>query len=59
MISLFLEGWEVERWIKLPLASDLLCQEMRDACWESSEPLGSLRSLCSECQEGRKRSSEA
>ena len=31
------------------LSMDLLCQEMRDASEESSESLGSPRSLCSEC----------
>ena len=34
------------------MAMDLLCQEMRDACWVSSEPLGSPLSLCWQCREG-------
>ena len=34
------------------MTMDLLCQEMRDACWASSESLGSPCSLCSQCQEG-------
>ena len=41
------------------LSMDLLCQEMRDACWGSSESLGSPRSLCLEWQEGRRRCSDA
>ena len=41
------------------LSMDHLCQEMRDACGESSESLGFQRSLCSECQEGRRRCSDA
>ena len=36
-----------------------LCQEMRDACRRGSESLSSPRSLCSECQEGRRRCSDA
>ena len=36
------------------LSMDLLCQEMRDACWRSSP-----RSLCLEWQEGRRRCSDA
>ena len=34
------------------LAMDFLCQEMRDACWVSSESVGSLCSLWSQCQKG-------
>ena len=60
VISLFLEDWEVERVpLSCHLSMDLLCREMRDACWVSSESLGSPRSLCSECQEGRRRCSDA
>ena len=41
------------------MTMDLLCQEMRDACWKISESLGFPRSLCSECLEGRRRCSDA
>ena len=42
VISLFLEDWEVGRVaLRCHLSMGLLCQEMRDACWESSESLGS------------------
>ena len=34
------------------MTMDFLCQEMRDACWDSSESLGSPCSLCSQCREG-------
>ena len=34
------------------MAMDLLCHEMRDVCWDSSESLGSPRSLCSQCRIG-------
>ena len=37
------------------MAMDLLCQEMRDACQESSESLGSPCLLCSQCLEGGSR----
>ena len=60
VISLFFEDWEVGRVaLSCHLSMDLLCQEMRDAWRESSESLDSPRSLCSECQEGRRRCSEA
>ena len=56
VISLSLEDWEVGRVaLSCHLSMDLLRQEMRDACWESSECLDAVRSLCSECQEGRRR----
>ena len=45
VISLFRAGG-----IKLPLVDGPSCQEMRDVCKVSSEPLDSPRSLCSECQ---------
>ena len=41
------------------LSMDLVCQETRDACKESSGSPGSPHSLCSECMEGRKRCSGA
>ena len=41
------------------LSTDYSCKEMKDACWESSESIGSPHSLCSECQEGRRRCSDA
>ena len=37
----------------------LLCQEMRDACSESSESMSSPRSLVSDCLEERRRCSDA
>ena len=33
------------------MATDLLCQEMGNACWDCPEPLGSPCSLCSQCWE--------
>ena len=52
---LLLEDWEVGRVaLSCHLSMDLLCQEMRDACKGSSESLGSPRSQCSECLEGRR-----
>ena len=45
--------------LSLHLSVDLSCQGTRDACRGSSESLGSPRSLCSECQEGRRRCSDA
>ena len=40
--ALFLEDWELGRVaLSCHMAMDLLCQELRDACWVSSEPLGS------------------
>ena len=38
--ALFLEDWEFGR-VACHMAMDLLCQEIRDACWDSSESLGS------------------
>ena len=38
MVALFLEDWELGR-------VAFSCQEMRDACWDSSESLGSPCSL--------------
>ena len=50
-ISIFLEDWEVGRVaLSWHLSMDLLCQEMRDVCKGSPEPVDSPRSLCSECQ---------
>ena len=49
--SLFLEDWEVGRVASsCHLSMDLLCQEMRDVCKVSSEPLDYPRSFYSECQ---------
>ena len=60
VFSLCLEDWEVGRVaLSCHLSKDLLCQEMRNACKGSSESLGSPRSLCSECQERRRRCSDA
>ena len=60
VIHLFLEDWEVGRVASsCHLSIDLLCKEMRDACWERSKSLGSPRSLCSVCWEGRRRCSDA
>ena len=51
VVALFLEDWELGRVaLSCHTAVDLLCQEMRDACWVSSESLSSPRSLCSQCQ---------
>ena len=51
VVALSLEDWELGRvaW-SCRMAMDLLCQEMRDACWWSSESLGSPRPLCSQYQ---------
>ena len=50
VVALFPEDWEIGRVaLSCHMAMDFLCQEMRDACDESSESLGSSRSLCSEC----------
>ena len=39
--ALFLEDWELRRVaLSCHMTMDLLCQEMRDACWDSSESLG-------------------
>ena len=53
VVALFLEDWELGRAaLSCHMAMDLLCQQMRDACWDSSESLGSHYSLCSQCREG-------
>ena len=50
VITLYLRDWEVGRVASsCHLPMDFLWQEMRDACWVSSESLGSPRSRCSEC----------
>ena len=61
VISVFLEGWEVGRVaLSCHLSMDFLfCQDMRVAKRRSSESLGSTRSQCSGCQEGRRRCSDA
>ena len=42
MVALFLEDWDLGRVaLNCHMIMDLLCQEMRVACWESSESLGS------------------
>ena len=49
VVALFLEDWELGRVaLSCHMAMDLLCQEMRGACWDSSESLGSPCSLCSQ-----------
>ena len=46
VVALFLEDWELGRVaLSCYMAMDLLCQEMLDACWVSSESLGSPLSL--------------
>ena len=53
VVALFLEDWELGRVaLSCHMTVNLLCQEMRDAYWDSSESLGSPCSLCSQCQEG-------
>ena len=43
--ALFLEDLELRRVaLSCHMAMDFLCQEMRDACWDSSESLGSPQS---------------
>ena len=50
--ALFLEDWELERVaLSCHMTMDLLCQGMRDVCWDNSESLGSRCSLCSQCWE--------
>ena len=48
VVALFLEDWELGRvaW-SCHVAVDILCQEMRDACWVSSESLGFTPFHCS------------
>ena len=51
VVALFLKDWELGRVaLNCHLSMDLLCQEMRDAYWGSSDSHGSLCSLCLECQ---------
>ena len=46
------KDWELGRVaLSCHMAMDVLCQEMRDACWDSSESLGSPCSMCSQCWE--------
>ena len=46
MVGLFLEDWELgTAALSCHVAMDLLFQEMRDACWVSSESLGAPSSL--------------
>ena len=46
VVALILEDWELGRVaVSCHMTMDLLCQEMRDACWGSSESLSSPRSL--------------
>ena len=46
VVALFLEDWDLGRVaLSCHMAMDVLCQEMRDACWVSSESVGSLCSL--------------
>ena len=43
VVALFLEDWELGRVaLSCHLAMDLLCQEIRDACWVGSKSLGAL-----------------
>ena len=52
VVAHFLEDRELARVaLSCRMAMDLLCQEMRDACRDSSESLGSPCSLCSQCLE--------
>ena len=52
VVALFLEDWELGRVaLSCHMAMDLLCQEMRVACFAGSESLGSPWSLCSRCWE--------
>ena len=50
VVTLFLEDWELGRVaLSCHMARDVLCQERREGCWDSSESLGfpcSLSSLC-------------
>ena len=48
VVALFLE--ELGRVVlSCHVAMELLCQEMRDECWDSSESLGFQCSLCPQC----------
>ena len=60
VISLFLEDWEVGRVaLSCHLSTDLFMPRNEGCVLGSSESLGFPRSLCSECQEGRRRCSDA
>ena len=51
VVAHLFEDWELGRVaLSCRMAMGLLCQEMRDACWVSSESLGSPRSMCSQCR---------
>ena len=53
LVAPFLEDWELGRVaLSCHMALDVLCQEIRDACWDRSVSLCSLCSLCSQCQKG-------
>ena len=53
VVALFLEDWEPGRVaLNCHMTVNLSCQELRDACWDCSESLGSSCSLCSQCREG-------
>ena len=52
-LLLFLKDWELGRVVLgCHVTMDHLCLEMRHACWDRSESLGSPCSLCSQCREG-------
>ena len=52
VVFLFLEGWELAQVAQCcRMALDFLCQEMRDACQDSSESRVSQCSLDSQCLE--------
>ena len=60
VVALFLKDWELGRVaLSCHMTMDYLCQEMVDACWESSESMSSPRSLCSDCLTERERCSDA
>ena len=41
VVALFLEDWELRRVaLSCHMTMDVLCQDMRDACWDSSDSLG-------------------
>ena len=53
VVVLLLEDWKLGRVaLSCHMTIDLLYQEMRAACWDRSESLGSPRPLFSQCQEG-------
>ena len=52
VVAFLPKDWELGRVaLSCHMAMDVLCQEMRDACWDSSESLGSPGSMCSQCWE--------